>query len=159
MVLIGDRGRCGKGFRATCDYMQLEASEYSVYVHIRQYMSNDCLLSRRGLATSGDIDLIVFHPSYSYVPQPSEKLHSASSPLSLSSSSSRARRRTGKEAITSSQNAQSTTLRREILAPLERAGLISETLSESPNRWQGIVRVLFSCGTEAEAVFRKMDIS
>ncbi|KAI5115357.1 hypothetical protein M0805_002244, partial [Coniferiporia weirii] len=115
---------------------------------------------RRGLLTCADIDVIIFHPSCVYVPLPGEKPSTGSRSSTLSGRSAKP--------MSATRARQDTFLRQFVLSPLERAGVIAATLSEGPQKWQGIVRVPDADEGEGRAasvqrkrpsVFRRMDLS
>ncbi|EJC98074.1 Nucleotidyltransferase [Fomitiporia mediterranea MF3/22] len=122
---------------------------------------------RRGLPSCGDVDIIFFHPSCTYVPRPGEKTMSCDS--SSASSTTPATKRRGRPAkhVTPSQVKQDTLLRELVLRPLERAGLLAATLTEGSRKWQGIVRIPLETATSqpasgngrANCIYRRMDLS
>ncbi|KAJ3556503.1 hypothetical protein NM688_g1994 [Phlebia brevispora] len=72
---------------------------------------------RRGAAESSDIDLILLHPSHVHIPVPT-----------MSTSKSKKEKAPSK-------------LTKEVVEPLRRAGIIADSLSSGPLKWQGIVRI------------------
>ena len=74
-------------------------------------------LSRRGSPTSSDIDIILLHPSHVHIPVPDQK------------------RPQGKAEKDSSM------LQQDVLEPLRRSGIIADTLTSGPLKWQGMVRI------------------
>ena len=80
--------------------------------------------SRRGAPTSGDIDIMVLHPTYAEMQKPSGKAVSA---FSVAPS------KKGKE--------WSSPLPDKVLKPLADAGILADSLSSGPLKWQGIARV------------------
>lgn len=93
--------------------------------------------SRRGAQSSGDIDVLLLHPSYVNVPIPT---------ITLSKSVSANRGRPLRFAIAKAgKNAnplfRETPLLSDAVWPLQDRGLIAGTLSSGPYKWQGIVRI------------------
>lgn len=90
------------------------------------------------MSACADIDIIVFHPSYVYVPRPGEKPADTEETLR-----SNGRGRPPKwNGHLGKQKLDSVSLLKEtVLIPLERAGIIAATLNESQRKWQGIIRV------------------
>ena len=74
-------------------------------------------LSRRGSPTSSDIDIILLHPSHVHIPVPDQK---------------RSREKTDKTP---------SMLQQDVLEPLRRSGIIADTLTLGPLKWQGMVRI------------------
>jgi DNA polymerase beta len=87
---------------------------------------------------SGDIDVILFHPTHVHVPTPRIQPSSALSKGKI----------TGKSPLTSKSAPKPTKAEREssllikdIVNPLTQRGLIAATLSTGVRKWQGVVRL------------------
>lgn len=79
--------------------------------------------SRRGSTTSSDIDIMLLHPSHVHIPTPNIK----QPPPPKSSGAT--------------NDKLAAPLVSEVLEPLKRIGIIADTLSMGPKKWQGVVRV------------------
>lgn len=81
--------------------------------------------SRRGTRTSSDIDIMLLHPSHVHIPTPELKRSS----------------RNGTPGLKKRSAVRDSPLRIEVLQRLVRTGIIAETLSEGPQKWQGVARI------------------
>lgn len=95
------------------------------------------LSSRRGRHTSGDIDVIIFHPSHVHVPTPNIPPPSINALRKISGLSTVA----SKVSKPTKAERESSPLSQGIVQPLEQRGLIAATLSTGVRRWQGVIRV------------------
>lgn len=88
-------------------------------------------VSRRGAPTSGDMDVILFHPSHVHIPIPQEPPPGSKTTVS------------GKANTTKMTKAErlSSMLLNDVVKPLETTGLIAATLSSGVKKWQGVVRI------------------
>lgn len=120
--------------------------------------------SRRGLPSSADIDAILFHPDCVHVPHPGGEPTTGSASDVSSDRRSRPSKSANSDAL---HKKQDSVLRKAILAPLEREGVIAATLSEGPKKWQGIVRIPGEVESsyqrqvgvrDKEGAFRRMDL-
>ncbi|KAF8514784.1 hypothetical protein JB92DRAFT_2917792 [Gautieria morchelliformis] len=94
---------------------------------------------RRGQPTSSDIDILLFHPSYTKVP----------TFASTDTTESRLRHRSTKALAHPPP-----TLLQDYIAPLMQKGLIASALGGGASRWQGLVKIQL----ENEEVIRRVDI-
>ena len=88
-------------------------------------------ISRRGAPTSGDMDVILFHPSHVHVPIPQEPPPSSKTTVP---------RKVATNKPTNAERASSMLLN-DVVKPLEKTGLIAATLSSGVKKWQGVVRI------------------
>lgn len=99
-----------------------------------------CLFSRRKQPLSSGIDILLFHPSFVHIPPP------ADDPLKLSKTkASSPRKSRGRSAnirlSADAKTKQNELLSKSVIEPLTKQGLLAGTLSSSPQKWQGFVRV------------------
>jgi hypothetical protein len=89
------------------------------------------LNSRRGAQSFLGVDIMLTHPSYVHVPTPPSKNGSATHGINKTPFRTRKLR-----------EVQDSPLSSDVVFPLESRGLIAETLSAGPNKWQGIIQLL-----------------
>lgn len=87
---------------------------------------------------SGDMDMILFHPTHVHVPTPNISHSSAFSTRNI----------TGTSPLSSKSGSRMTKAEREasplikdVVQPLTQGGLIAATLSTGARKWQGVVRL------------------
>jgi len=98
----------------------------------------DRITSRRGAPVSGDMDVILFHPTHVHVPTPNISHSSAFSNRNI----------TGRTPLSSKSGSRMTKAEQEtsplikgVVEPLTQEGLIAATLSTGARKWQGVVRL------------------
>lgn len=85
---------------------------------------------RRGAQSFLGVDIMLTHPSHVHVPTPPSKNGSVTHGINKTPFRTRKLR-----------ELQDSPLLRDVVFPLESRGLIAETLSPGPSKWQGIIRL------------------
>lgn len=98
----------------------------------------DLCTSRRGADLSGDMDIILFHPTHVHVPIPQVSPSGVLSKHNIKGSNKLTSKPGSR--ITKAER-ESSPLIQDVVQPLTQRGLIAATMSTGLMKWQGVVRL------------------